>query len=68
MAATNPSLVYYDPAYGYEIVHIVKDGLRRMYGENSEDIFYYLTVYNEPIPQPAQPDDVDGPASCAGCT
>ena len=59
MAATNPALVYYDPAYGYEIVHIVKDGLRRMYGENSEDIFYYLTVYNEPIPQPAQPADVD---------
>ncbi|MCB0915527.1 MAG: pyruvate dehydrogenase (acetyl-transferring), homodimeric type [Actinobacteria bacterium] len=59
MAATNPVVVYYDPAYAYEIVHIVKDGLRRMYGENSEDIFYYLTVYNEPIPQPAQPADVD---------
>jgi pyruvate dehydrogenase E1 component len=59
MAATNPAVIYYDPAYAYEIVHIVKDGLRRMYGENSEDIFYYLTVYNEPISQPAQPDDVD---------
>ena len=39
--------------------HIVEDGLRRMYGENPENIFYYLTVYNEPILQPAEPDDVD---------
>jgi pyruvate dehydrogenase E1 component len=30
-----------------------------MYGERPEDIYYYLTVYNEPIHQPAQPDDVD---------
>jgi pyruvate dehydrogenase E1 component len=59
MAATNPAVIYYDPAYGYEIAHIVKDGLRRMYGENSEDVFYYLTVYNEPISQPAEPADVD---------
>ena len=59
MGATNPGLVHYDPAYAYEIVHIVKDGLRRMYGENSEDVFYYITMYNEPIVQPAQPDDVD---------
>lgn len=59
IAATNPAIVYYDPAYAYEIVHIVKDGLRRMYGENSEDVFYYLTVYNEPIAQPAQPENVD---------
>ena len=59
IAATNPTCVAYDPAYAYEIVHIVKDGMRRMYGENSEDVFYYLTVYNEPISQPAQPADVD---------
>ncbi|MFI9046305.1 pyruvate dehydrogenase (acetyl-transferring), homodimeric type [Streptomyces sp. NPDC053427] len=59
LASTNPACVAYDPAYGYEIAHIVKDGLRRMYGENSEDIFYYLTVYNEPIQHPAEPADVD---------
>ena len=59
MGSTNPALVHYDPAYAYEIVHIVKDGLRRMYGENSEDVFYYITMYNEPIVQPAQPADVD---------
>jgi pyruvate dehydrogenase E1 component len=59
LAATNPAVVAYDPAFGYELGHIVKDGLRRMYGENSEDVYYYLTVYNEPYPQPAEPENVD---------
>ncbi|MEU8823498.1 pyruvate dehydrogenase (acetyl-transferring), homodimeric type [Streptomyces sp. NPDC048636] len=59
LASTNPAVVAYDPAFGYEIAHIVQDGLRRMYGENSEDVFYYLTVYNEPIQHPAEPADVD---------
>lgn len=38
---------------------IVKDGLRRMYGPDAEDVFYYLTVYNEPKPQPAMPEGVE---------
>jgi pyruvate dehydrogenase E1 component len=59
LAATNPAVVAYDPAFGYELGHIVKDGLRRMYGESPEDIYYYLTVYNEPYPQPAEPENVD---------
>ncbi|MBQ0984900.1 pyruvate dehydrogenase (acetyl-transferring), homodimeric type [Streptomyces sp. F63] len=59
LASTNPAAVAYDPAYAYEIAHIVEDGLRRMYGENSEDVFYYLTVYNEPIQHPAEPENVD---------
>ncbi|MFD6836073.1 pyruvate dehydrogenase (acetyl-transferring), homodimeric type [Streptomyces diastaticus] len=59
LASTNPAVVAYDPAYGYEIAHIVQDGLRRMYGPDSEDVFYYLTVYNEPIQHPAEPEDVD---------
>jgi pyruvate dehydrogenase E1 component len=59
LASTNPAAVSYDPAYGYEIGHIVRDGLRRMYGENAENVFYYLTVYNEPIVQPAEPEGVD---------
>ena len=58
-AATNPAVVAYDPAYGYEIAHIMEDGLRRMFGESPEDIIYYLTVYNEPMPQPAEPEGVD---------
>ncbi len=59
LASTNPGVVAYDPAYGYELGHIVKDGLRRMYGEDPENVFYYLTLYNEPYPQPAEPDDID---------
>ncbi|MCX4574522.1 pyruvate dehydrogenase (acetyl-transferring), homodimeric type [Streptomyces sp. NBC_01571] len=59
IAATNPAALSYDPAFAYEVAAIVKDGLRRMYGETApgEDpnVFYYLTVYNEPIPQPAKP-------------
>jgi pyruvate dehydrogenase E1 component len=59
LAMTNPAVVAYDPAWGYEIAHIVRDGLRRMYGDSPEDVFYYLTVYNEPYPQPAEPSDLD---------
>jgi len=59
LASTNPAVVAYDPAFGYEVGHIVKDGLRRMYGENSENIYYYLTVYNEPYAQPAEPENLD---------
>ncbi len=59
LASTNPAVVSYDPAFGYELGHIVKDGLRRMYGEESENIYYYLTMYNEPYVQPAEPENVD---------
>jgi pyruvate dehydrogenase E1 component len=59
LAATNPAVVAYDPAFGFELGHIMRDGLKRMYGENPENIFYYLTVYNEPYPQPAQPENID---------
>jgi pyruvate dehydrogenase E1 component len=57
LASTNPAVVAYDPAFGYEIGHIVRDGLRRMYGEDSENVFYYLTIYNEPYAQPEEPAD-----------
>ncbi|HSK55797.1 MAG TPA: pyruvate dehydrogenase (acetyl-transferring), homodimeric type, partial [Jiangellales bacterium] len=59
LAVTNPAVVHYDPAWGFEIGHIVRDGLRRMFGEDPENVFYYLTVYNEPYPQPAEPEGVD---------
>ncbi|WP_374201870.1 pyruvate dehydrogenase (acetyl-transferring), homodimeric type [Actinokineospora sp. PR83] len=59
LAATNPAVVSYDAAWSFEIAHIVKDGLRRMYGEQAEDVFYYLTVYNDPYQQPAEPEDLD---------
>ena len=62
LASTNPAVVSYDPAFAFELGHIVKDGLRRMYGENSENVYYYVTVYNEPYVHPAEPEnlDVDG--------
>ncbi|MDP9181431.1 MAG: pyruvate dehydrogenase (acetyl-transferring), homodimeric type, partial [Actinomycetota bacterium] len=56
LASTNPAVVAYDAAYAYELGFIVEDGLRRMYGESTENVIYYLTVYNEPYPQPALPD------------
>ena len=59
LASTNPAVVAYDPAFAFEIGHIVKDGLNRMYGEKSENIYYYLTIYNEPYLQPAQPENLD---------
>ncbi|MFG2944818.1 pyruvate dehydrogenase (acetyl-transferring), homodimeric type [Streptomyces adustus] len=55
LAATNPAAISYDPAFAYEIAVIVRDGLRRMYGERPENVFYYLTVYNEPKHQPPMP-------------
>jgi pyruvate dehydrogenase E1 component len=64
IASTNPAVVHYDPAFAYEIGHIMRAGLERMYGTDGpegagENVIYYLTVYNEPVEQPAQPDDVD---------
>ncbi len=61
LAGTNTAVVQYDPAYGYEIRHIVKAGIERMYGGKHEDpsVMYYLTVYNEPMSQPEEPADVD---------
>ncbi|MBN9110443.1 MAG: pyruvate dehydrogenase (acetyl-transferring), homodimeric type [Pseudonocardia sp.] len=59
LAATNPAVVAYDPAFSFEVAHIVKDGLRRMFGESPENVMYYLTVYNEPYVQPAEPADLD---------
>jgi pyruvate dehydrogenase E1 component len=59
LASTNPAVVAYDPAFAFEVGRIVKDGLRRMYGEKSENIYYYMTVYNEPYAQPAEPANLD---------
>jgi pyruvate dehydrogenase E1 component len=58
LASTNPACLSYDPAFAYEVATIIKEGMRRMLDEG-EDIFYYLTLYNEPYPQPAMPDGVE---------
>ena len=61
LASTNPAVITYDPAYGYEVGHIMRAGLERMYGGAHPDpnVMYYLTVYNEPIVQPAEPEGLD---------
>jgi pyruvate dehydrogenase E1 component len=65
LASVSPACVAYDAAWAYELSYIVKDALARMYGStqehpHGEDIFYYLTVYNEPYVQPAEPADYPG--------
>jgi pyruvate dehydrogenase E1 component len=61
LASTNPAVITYDPAFGYEIGHIMRAGLERMYGGAHPDpnVMYYLTVYNEPHVQPAEPENLD---------
>ncbi len=59
VASTVPTCQAYDPAFAYETGVIVKDGLERMYGPRDENIFYYLTLYNENYVQPPKPDGVD---------
>jgi pyruvate dehydrogenase E1 component len=61
LASVSEACISYDPAWAYEIAVITKDALRRMYDASpehpdGENIFYYLTVYNEPYPQPPAPD------------
>ena len=55
LASTVPNILAYDPAFAFELAAIVRDGLRRMYGRG-EDVFYYLTLYNENIPHPPMPE------------
>lgn len=54
-----PSCVSYDPAFAFEVPVIIQDGIRRMYGENPEDIFYYITTLNETYDQPAIPEGAE---------
>ena len=58
LASTIPTCLPYDPAFGYELAVIIADGLRRMFVEN-EDIFYYLSLYNENYSMPPMPAGVE---------
>jgi pyruvate dehydrogenase E1 component len=57
LALPVPNLLAYDPAFAYEIAVIIEDGIRRMY-KNGENIFYYITVMNEPYSMPPMPAGV----------
>jgi pyruvate dehydrogenase E1 component len=59
LASTVPTCESYDPAFAYEMATVVEHGLNRMYGETPEDVFYYLTLYNENYVQPPKPADSD---------
>ena len=56
LASVIPTIRTYDPAFAYETAVIVRDGIERMYGANPEDVFYYLTLYNENYAMPARPE------------
>jgi pyruvate dehydrogenase E1 component len=56
LASTVPNIRAYDPAFAYELAAIVRDGIVRMYGEAPEDVYYYISLYNENYPQPVRPD------------
>jgi pyruvate dehydrogenase E1 component len=57
LALPVPNLLAYDPAYAFEIAVIIQEGIRRMYKEG-ENVFYYITVMNEPYAMPPMPGDV----------
>jgi pyruvate dehydrogenase E1 component len=75
LASTNPAVVAYDPAFSFEVGHITKDALARMYGNDpgaplgghrDPNVMYYLTVYNEAYVQPAEPEGLDVTGLLAG--
>jgi pyruvate dehydrogenase E1 component len=58
LAANIPTIRAYDPAFAYELAAVVRDGVERMY-HHGEDVYYYVSLYNENYVQPAKPDGVD---------
>jgi pyruvate dehydrogenase E1 component len=55
LSSTVPTCITYDPAFVYELAVVIQDGIRRMY-EKAEDVFYYITMYNEDYAMPAMPE------------
>jgi pyruvate dehydrogenase E1 component len=55
LALPVPNCISYDPAFAFEIAHIIKDGIRRMYIDG-ESVCYYLTLMNEQYAMPAMPE------------
>jgi pyruvate dehydrogenase E1 component len=59
LASTVPNCRAYDPAFAYEVAVIVREGLERMHGDTPEDVFYYVTLYNETHVMPPMPAGVE---------
>jgi pyruvate dehydrogenase E1 component len=57
LASVIPNIRAYDPAFAYELAAIVREGIDRMYGRG-EDVFYYITLYNENYSMPKRPEGV----------
>jgi pyruvate dehydrogenase E1 component len=57
-ASVIPSVRAYDPAFAYELATVVRHGIERMFGAG-EDVYYYVTLYNENYRMPAKPDGID---------
>jgi pyruvate dehydrogenase E1 component len=66
LASTVPACEAYDPAYAYETAAIVRRGIDRMYGPEAEDVFHYITLYNETYVMPARPEGVTDDDICSG--
>jgi pyruvate dehydrogenase E1 component len=58
LASTVPVIRAYDPAFAYELAAVIREGIERMYGQG-EDVFYYVTLYNENYPQPPKAEGAD---------
>jgi pyruvate dehydrogenase E1 component len=58
LASTVPNVRAYDPAFAYELAAVIRDGIERMY-HDGEDVFYYVSLYNENYAQPKKADGVD---------
>jgi pyruvate dehydrogenase E1 component len=58
LASTIPNCVSYDPTFAYEVVVIIREGIRRMY-EEQQDAYYYITLMNENYPHPAMPEGAE---------
>ncbi len=59
LCTTVPNCRAYDPAFAYEMAVIIREGIDRMFGDDPEDVFYYLTLYNENYSMPAMPEGVE---------
>jgi pyruvate dehydrogenase E1 component len=55
LSSTVPTCITYDSAYVYELAVVIQSGIQRMY-QQGENVFFYLTMYNEDYLQPAMPE------------